>query len=367
MTFAVHDIPQVRYVDNDGTNIAYQVYGSGPVDVLLVPGFVSHIEYGWQEPLLARFLRRLAGIARVIAFDKRGMGLSDRQDSSRASTLAQRMADLLAVMNAADSASAVLLGWSEGGPTAIAFSLAHPERVGGLVLCGTTARFVAADDFDEGIPREVLELFIDTFGAEWGTGVGWELYAPSLADDDRARAWWSAYQRFSASPGAVVATLRAQLEVDVRPLLARIAVPTAVLHRTQDMIIPVECGRYLTQHIPDAVLVEQPSEDHMYWVGLQDATLNAIRELLRRTPGGAAAPTLRQAPRRTRTGWESLTAAELDVVRLVAEGMTNRQIGDRLSLSHRTVQTHVTHVLAKLDLRRRAELAAEATRRARPR
>ncbi|MFT4216505.1 MAG: alpha/beta fold hydrolase [Micropruina sp.] len=346
----------IRYTPGPGPRLAFQVFGEGAIDVAVIPGFISHIEYAWQDPLLARFLRRLGTMARVIAFDKRGMGLSDRDPDEHPITMSDRVDDLEKVLDAVGSQAPALLAWSEGGPLAVTFAARHPDRTSALALLGTTPRFAQSPDFPAGIPAEVLGVFVETMGAEWGTGVGYHLFAPSLAEDERTRAWWASYQRFAATPGAVVATLRGQLDVDVRALLPAVAAPTLVVHRSRDMIVPVECGRYLADHIAGATIAEQDSDDHLFWVGHQDATLDGVRELLGRTADGTALRHRR--PPRPRSGWESLTDTELDVVRLLARGMTNAQIGERLTVSPRTVQTHVTHVLAKLDLRRRAEVAA---------
>lgn len=357
-------VPPIRYATSaDDLKLAYQVFGDGPVDVVLVPGFISHIEYSWQEPLLARFYERLADFARVIMFDKRGMGHSDRDPRRTTPTLEQRIADIASVLDAAASSSAAILAWSEGGPAAVAFAHKCPTRTDALLLIETTPRFSADDDFPAGVPREVLETFIDTLETDWGSGVGYELYAPSLADDNRTRAWWGSYQRFAATPGAVAASLRMHLDVDVRPLLPTLELPTLVFHRTNDMVIPVECGRYLGTHIPGAHFVEAAGEDHMYWVGDQDELLAAVRACLADTPAGRSLAGRRRPHRTDRFGWESLTATELDVARLVAIGLTNQQIGQRLHVSPRTVQTHVTHILAKLSLRRRTEIAMETARR----
>ncbi len=358
-------VPDVRYAPSDGFKIAYQVFGDGPIDIVLVPGFISHVEYGWHDPLLARFLRRLGTFARVIAFDKRGMGLSDRDPRRDTPTLDERMADIDAVLDAAGSTRSALFAWSEGGPTAIAYAHSRAERAVALMLIATTARFTQSADFLAGIPAEVLETFIETMVDEWGTGVGYELHAPTLADDARTRDWWASYQRYAATPGAVEASLRLHLELDVRGLLGGLTVPTLVLHRTGDLVIPVECGRHLGAAIPGARYIELSGVDHMYWVGDQDAVLNAVRARLIDSSAGAALSALRQKRRPARSGWEALTASELDVVRLLASGMTNQQIADRLVVSPRTVQTHVSHVLAKLDLRNRAEVAYEAARRLR--
>jgi pimeloyl-ACP methyl ester carboxylesterase/DNA-binding CsgD family transcriptional regulator len=352
--------PVTRYAVSDGLNLAYQVFGQGPPDIVLVPGFISHIEFAWQEPLLERFLRSLAAFARVIAFDKRGMGLSDRDPISLAPNLQQRCADVLAVMDEAGSATANLLAWSEGGPTAIAVTAEAPQRVEGLILVGTAARFSLAKDYPIGIPADVLDEFTTTLQILWGTGVALELYAPSLADIPASREWWAAYQRFAASPGAVAASLRMQFDVDVRPQLKAISAPSLIVHATQDLVVPVECGRYLAQHLPNATLLERDSADHMYWTGDQNSTITAIRNFLR-----ARSPALQRMRRSRRPsyGWDSLTPTEIDVARLVARGMTNPEIAQRLNVSSRTVQTHVAHILTKLDLSRRAEIATQSTAR----
>lgn len=332
------------------------------MSLVMVPGFISHVEYSWKEPSLARFLRKLSAFARVITFDKRGMGLSDR-DPAETPSLEERMDDVTAVMDAAESARAILFAWSEGGPMSILFAATYPKRVSGLILVGTTPRFSAAPDFPEGLPRDVLELAIEAWREEWGTGVALELYGPSVAHDGRVRNWWAAYQRFAASPGAVAASLRMHLDVDVRDAVPRIMAPTLIIHRVDDMLVPVTCARYMAERIPGARYLELPGSDHMYWLGDQDETLSAIRRFLAETPEGAPIWALKQRRRRPSLGWESLTEAELDVVRLIAEGFTNREIAQRLYVSPRTVQTHVGHVFTKLGFSHRAEVAAEASRR----
>jgi pimeloyl-ACP methyl ester carboxylesterase/DNA-binding CsgD family transcriptional regulator len=339
------------------------VFGDGPVDLVMVPGVISHVEYAWKEPSLARFLRKLSAFCRVIAFDKRGTGLSDRDPLEGTPTLEERMDDVGAVMDAVGSARVVLFAWSGGGPMSILFAAKHPERVAGLILVGTTPRFSAASDFPEGIPRWLLEEAVATWREGWGSGVALELYGPSVADDERLRTWWAAYQRFTSSPGAVAAALRMDLDVDVRSCLPRIQAPTLIVHRVDDMLVPVTCARYMAERIPQARYLELPGSDHMYWLGDQDETLTALRSFLAETPEGAAIRELKQRRRRPSTGWESLTEAELDVVRLVVEGLTNQQIATRLHVSPRTVQTHIAHVFAKLGVSRRAEVAAEASRR----
>jgi pimeloyl-ACP methyl ester carboxylesterase/DNA-binding CsgD family transcriptional regulator len=355
--------PVTQYARSGDLSIAYQVFGSGPLDVVMVPGFISHVEFAWHEPLFARFLRRLSAFTRVITFDKRGMGMSDRDPLKETPTISERMDDIAAVMDAAGCQRAALLAWSEGGPTSLLFTQHAPGRVAALILIGTTARMTATEDYPEGAPRDMLEFFIDTMRDEWGTGVGFELHAPTMADDARMRSWWAAYQRFASTPGAVAESLRMHLDVDARHVLPDIAVPTLIMHRTNDMLIPVECARFTASRIAGAQYLELPGEDHMYWLGDQDHTLSAIRGFLAGTPEGASIAALRQSRRRPAGGWESLTEAEMDVVRLVASGMTNRQIAARLYVSPRTIQTHISHIMRKLGVSRRSEIAAEASRR----
>jgi pimeloyl-ACP methyl ester carboxylesterase/DNA-binding CsgD family transcriptional regulator len=362
-TQAAAPLPATRYARSGRLNIAYQAFGSGPPDVMLIPGFISHIEFAWQEPLFARFLRKLSAFTRVITFDKRGMGMSDRDPHREAPSIPERMDDIAAVMDAAGSARAALLAWSEGGPASLLFAQHAPERVAALILFGTTPRFTAAPDYPEGIPRELLELFIDTMREDWGTGVGFELHAPSMAGDARMRAWWAAYQRFASTPGAVAESLRMHLDVDARSALPGITAPSLIMHRRHDLLVPVECARFAAARIGGAQYVEQPGEDHMYWLGDQDRTLATLRDFLAGTPDGAPIAARRRSRRRPSSGWESLTEAELDVVRLIVSGLTNRQIATRLYLSPRTIQTHVSHVMRKLDVARRSEIAAEASRR----
>jgi len=356
-------VEEIRYAQAGAVHLAYQVTGDGPIDLLMVPGFISHVEFRWQEPSLARFLRQLGSFTRVIGFDKRGMGLSDREPAVATPTLDQRVGDVLAVMDASGSARAVICAWSEGGSTAIRFAAAYPERIAALILIATTARFSATDDFPEGIPRDFLELAIEAWQDEWGTGVALPMWGPSAVDDPRFTAWWAAYQRYSASPGAVANSLRLDLDLDVRADLPLVGTPTLVLHRFDDMVIPVTCGRYLAANIPGSVYRELPGTDHMYWLGDQQQTLDVIRGFLTGTPDGQALSAVKRRRRRPSSGWESLTPAELDVVRALASGLTNREIAAQLWVSPRTVQTHIASTFVKLGAANRAEVAAEAARR----
>jgi pimeloyl-ACP methyl ester carboxylesterase/DNA-binding CsgD family transcriptional regulator len=349
-----------RYAKSGEVHLAYQVTGDGPVDVVMIPGFISHVELRWREPALARFLRQLGTFTRLIAFDKRGMGLSDRDPNERTPTLAQRVGDVSAVMDAAGCPRAALFAWSEGGATAIRFALTHPSRVAALILVGTTPRFCLEPDFPEGIPLELLTLAVQTWQRDWGTGVALALYGPSVVDDARFASWWAGYQRHSASPGSMASSLRMQWGVDVRTDLPHLTIPTLVLHRVDDMVIPVTCARYMAANILGAHYREMPGSDHMYWLGDQIASIEYIREFL---AGAIEGVSVKQRRRRTSTGWESLTPRELEVARSIGDGLTNKQIAEQFWLSPRTIQSHVGNVLAKLDLANRSEIAAEAARR----
>ena len=254
-------------------HIAYQVIGDGPIDLVLVPGFISHVEGWWEEPLCARFLERLAGFSRLILFDKRGTGLSDREFG--VPTLEQRMDDVRAVMAAADSARAAVLGISEGGAMSALFAATYPERTAALVLYGTFA------EFRSWVPtREHLERMLRAMDEEWGTGNSLPHFAPSLAGEPRFRRWWARFERSGASPGAAMALMRMNSEIDVRHVLPAIRVPTLVLHRTDDVTVDVEAGRYQAAHIPGATYVELPGVDHLAFAGDAEPVLAEIEEFL---------------------------------------------------------------------------------------
>ena len=271
------ETPQTRYAKSGDVHIAYQVWGEGPVDLVFFPGFVSHVEYAWEEPSVARFLNRLGSFARVIAFDKRGTGLSDRVDISG---LERRMDDVHAVMDAAGIERATLFGISEGGALAAVFAATHPERTSNLVFYGSFARLLDADDYPFGLSTERLNAFADHLEAHWGSGVSLGAWAPSAADDARLRHWWAEFQRLAASPGAAVAFIRTYAEVDARDVLPTISVPTLVIHRTDDRMVTVPHGRYLAEHIPGARLLELPGADHLVFVGDQDVILDAVEEFV---------------------------------------------------------------------------------------
>ena len=280
-------VPETRYARSGDVNIAYQVVGDGPFDLVFVMGWVSHLEYFWTEPSFARFLRRLASFSRLILFDKRGTGLSDRV--TVLPSLEQRMDDVRAVMEAAGSRQAALLGVSEGGPLCTLFAATYPEKTRALVTIGSYARRLRTPDYPWGPTSEQREDFYREIQTHWGGPVGIEHRAPSRMHDPVFRDWWSAYLRMGASPGAALALTRMNADIDVRHVLPSVRVPTLVLHRAKDQCLVVEEGRYLASRIPGACFVELPGEDHLPFVGDQDAMLDEIEDFLTGSRHGADA------------------------------------------------------------------------------
>jgi pimeloyl-ACP methyl ester carboxylesterase/DNA-binding winged helix-turn-helix (wHTH) protein len=270
--------PATHYAQSGNVNIAYQVVGNGPIDLVFVMGWVSHLDYFWREPSFARFLNRLASFSRLILFDKRGTGLSDRV--TELPTLEQRMDDVRAVLEAVGSKQAVLLGVSEGGPLCSLYATTYPERTLALVMIGTYAKRQWAPDYPWAPTAEQREQFFDEIRRHWGGPVGLEARAPSKLEDLEFREWWSTYLRMGASPGAALALTQMNADIDVRDVLPSIRVPTLILHRTDDRCLAVEEGRYVAAAIPGATFVELPGHDHLPFVGDQESMLDAIEQFL---------------------------------------------------------------------------------------
>ncbi len=279
------DVPKTRYAKSGDLHIAYQVVGEGPLDLVLVPGFVSHLEFEWEGALTARFFQRLAAFSRLIRFDKRGTGLSDRPPGM--ATLEQRMDDVRAVMDAVGSQKAALFGISEGGPMSLLFAATYPERTSALVLYGSYARRAWAPDHPFGITEAEMGRALEALERDWGGSAGIEIRAPSMVHDEQFGRWRSNYLRLAASPGAAVAILRMNMEIDVRHILPTIRVPTLVIHRTGDRLTRVEQARYMAERIPGAKYVELPGIDHTPWVGDADAILDEVEEFLTGVRHGA--------------------------------------------------------------------------------
>ena len=273
-------VPETRYVENGDVNIAYQVVGEGDLDIVFVMGWVSHLEYFWKHPLFAGFLNRLASFSRLILFDKRGTGLSDRVPLSLLPTLEQRMEDVHAVMDAVGSDRAVLIGVSEGGPMCSLFAATYPERTTAVIMFGTYAKRLWDEDYPWGAKPDQVERFMDKMRRDWGKAVGIEERAPSMVDDEEFRNWWAEYLRMGASPGAAVALTKMNAEIDVRHVLPLVRVPTLVLHRSGDMCLRVEEGRFVASLVPASKYVEFEGVDHLPFVGNQEEVLDEIEEFL---------------------------------------------------------------------------------------
>ena len=270
--------PVTMYAKSGDVNIAYQAVGEGPLDLVLVPGWVSNIEVAWEEPRHAYFLRRLASFARLILFDRRGTGLSDR--GSTPSTLEERMDDVRAVMDAVGIRRAALFGYRGGGPMCLLFAATYPERTTALVLYGSYARRTWAPDYPWGPTPEEHEAFLDRIRQAWGTELHAQLLAPSAARDERFRQWWASYQRLSASPNAALAVARMNAEIDLRHVLPAVRVPTLILHRSGDPEIAAGGSRYMAERIPGSTYVELPGVDHLPWIGDADRILDEIQAFL---------------------------------------------------------------------------------------
>jgi pimeloyl-ACP methyl ester carboxylesterase len=248
---------RTRYARNGDVHIAYRVFGAGPRDIILVPGTVSHVEMFWEHPANEYLLRRLSSFARVIVFDKRGQGLSDRV---AAQSIEERVDDVRAVMDAVGSWRATVYGWSEGGQMSLMFAAFHPERVSGLVLYGA---FASAKAEPWAVSPLSFDHFLSSLIKHWGEGILVKYNAPSRIRDEEFVRWFGKLERAVASPGSIRALLRANYEYDVVSHLPSISVPTLIMHRQGDALVPVPAGRYLASNIPGARYFELPGDDHL--------------------------------------------------------------------------------------------------------
>ena len=268
---------KTKYAKSGDVHLAYRVFGDGPHDILLVPGTLSHVELYWELPVNEYILKRLTSFARVIVFDKRGQGLSDRVAEQ---SLEERIGDVRAVLDAAGSKRATVFGWSEGGTMSLLFAATYPERTSTLVLFGSSAS-MKADPW--AVSQEQFDLFLAAVEAHWGEGMLVPMNAPSLRKDKAFLQWFGRLERAAASPGAIQALFRADYESDVLHVLPSIRVPTLILHRKDDSTIPVACGRDMAQKIPGAKYVELPGEDHLLQAldqDLLDLLLDEIEEFI---------------------------------------------------------------------------------------
>ncbi|MER8724571.1 alpha/beta fold hydrolase [Mesorhizobium sp. M1027] len=266
---------ETRYALSGDVRIAYQVVGQGSLDLVFVPGFISNLDLHWEDEGYSRLLKRLSAFSRLILFDKRGTGLSDRVDVHHLPSLETRMDDVRAVMDATGSGRAALLGASEGAPMAMLFAATYPERTRALALYGGYAHF-----HKWVMPPERLEAFIATAETAWGTGATLPHFAPGRVDDPRFATWWARFERLSASPTAAIALARMNAAIDVRGVLAAISAPTLLIHRRNDARVDPEASRFLARKIPNSRLVEVPGRDHPIWTGDVDRVADVIEEFL---------------------------------------------------------------------------------------
>jgi class 3 adenylate cyclase len=258
----VLEAPQIHYAQtSDGVNIAYAVFGDGPLDLLCIPGFVSHLEVMFEAPGADRYFGRLGSLCRVVIYDKRGQGLSDRPPAPP--TLEQSMEDARAVLDSVGMKAVAVFAISEGGPTSALLAATYPERVSALVLYGTWARIIEGPDYPAGMPLDVFDRFIELAKRDWGGPVALRLWAPTLADDPEVQRWWAKLLRTGISPGGAEALLRLYAEIDARHVLPTIAAPTLVLHRAGDRMIPVDAGRAIADGIAGAKFLELEGDDHL--------------------------------------------------------------------------------------------------------
>ena len=273
------EVPETRYAQSGELSIAYQVFGEGPRDIVFVPGFISHCDLSWETPLLRGIAERLASFARVITFDKRGTGLSDR--SLGFGTAEERMDDIRAVMDTADSERAAIIGLSEGGPLAVLFAATYPERATELVLWDTWARVLLAPDYPIGTDRSVANTMVDAIYNEWGSGRGLRVVVQRLPEDAETNDLLARYERSAATPTGVREVQQRNIEIDVRSALPAVSAPTLVMHRARDPVIAARFGRYLADHIAGARFVELPGDWHTNGsVGGEDDALDVVEEFL---------------------------------------------------------------------------------------
>jgi pimeloyl-ACP methyl ester carboxylesterase len=274
----VEGTPPTRYVSGGGVHLAYQTYGAGRIDVLVLPGFVSHVERVWEEPRCRTFLSTLAEMGRLILLDRRGIGLSDRV-GFRPSVDAT-VQDIGTVLNAAGSRRVVLFGASEGGPACIKYAADCPDRVAGLILFASLAKGSATPDYPHALQAGQYDMWLRRLVAAWGGPAGIETFAPSLSGDLQARVWWAGLLRAASSPGAIKGVLEALRDTDVRHVLGRISAPTLVLHRRDDRAVRIGAGRHLASHIAQARFVELDGADHWAFAGDQQPVLASVRQFV---------------------------------------------------------------------------------------
>ncbi|MEN3290521.1 MAG: hypothetical protein V7634_4821 [Bradyrhizobium sp.] len=273
-------VPTTRYVEGGGAHLAYQTYGSGELDILIMPGFVSHVERGWEHPSCRAFMASMMALGRLILFDRRGVGLSDRVGSTP--DVQATADDISTVLRAVRARRVILFGASECGPACVKFAVDQPRLVAGLILFGSLAKGCWAPDYPHALRAGQYDLWQRQLVAEWGGPAGIETFGPSLSRDPHARTWWAGLLRAASSPGGIGAVLKAFRDSDVRDLLRRVSVPTLVLHRRGDRAVLIAAGHDLASRIAGAQFVELDGEDHWFFAGDQQPVLEAIRSFVAR-------------------------------------------------------------------------------------
>ena len=280
------EIPETKYARSGELHIAYQAIGDGPVDVVTSPGWISHMEYQWDQPLLAHFLRRPTSYARTLLFDKRGTGLSDR--TTGVPTLEECMDDIRAVMDAEEVERAALIGHYDSGAHSAMFAATYPERTSALIIVGGYAKGSRDETYPFGPDPAVTGMVADAIRDEWGKGTIVPVIAPSMAGDKSFADWWGRYERLSASPGAAASLFQMMAEMDIRDILPNIQAPTLVVHREHHPAVPIEGARYLAENIPGARFVALPGTDALpYTPTGGDDVLDEVEEFLTGVRSGA--------------------------------------------------------------------------------
>lgn len=353
---------ETRYVRSGDLSIAYQVVGEGPPDLVFIPSFVSNLELAWEWPPLAWFYEALASFSRLVLFDKRGTGLSDRVKDIP--DTGERMRDLGSVIDAVGSGRAAVVGVSEGAPLAVAYAAEHPERVSQLILYGPLVCATRRPDYRWGAPAEWWDATVARYEREWGdteymrADVAWR--APSEQDNEAFVRWWSQYRRLGASPGAAADMARMNARIDVRHLLPHVEVPTTVIVRAGDRVVAPGQGRYVAHHVHGAEYVELRGDDHLPFTGDSAAVLAAIAHAMGlEAPAGEFAPRVRVEPAFPDDAADLLSPRELEVMRWVARGKTNRDIATALYVTEATVRKHLEHVYEKLHVSSRTAALAQ--------
>lgn len=355
--------PVTQYARSGGLSIAYQVLGEGPTDLVFIPPFVTNLELTWDWPPLAAFYRAFASFARVILFDKRGTGLSDRVRQMPATR--ERVDDLHAVMDAAGCERAAIVGISEGAPLAISFAAGNPERVTALILYAPLPKGTRSRDYPWAMPADWWHGVAVAFESSWGSpeyldaDVAWR--APTERGNQAFVKWWGVYRRLGASPGAAADLTRLNARIDVRPLLSKVVAPTLVLARAGDRVISPEHARYVARQIKGATYLELAGDDHLPFVGDASAFVTAIARMIGivgdapidvqvdpHVPAGLSDP---QAT-------AMLTDRERDVLSWVARGKTNAEIATALYVAESTVRKHLQHSYEKLGVSNRTAAVA---------